>query len=215
MDHYRPEVFEHCKRLLLHLLITLSCNNNFQAIASVLLQTREITGTRTLTCKPQDSPPSGTNADLYQGSLVVTLALFFHHWGKWTWGENDRHCFGWICSLSEEKIFGHCAKSSIEHRGHQRSWLKHSIVLFLNSCPNWSHLLILAQAGLAPLPSLPMPIIVFINVKTLRNDQSFHFKVDKNYIVWSLWYKKQDNSPFPHSDSFRISLHSSIYASII
>ncbi|XP_062275707.1 protein furry homolog isoform X1 [Scomber scombrus] len=52
MDHYRPEVFEHSKRLLLHLLITLSCNNNFQAIASVLLQTREMNGTKTLTCKP-------------------------------------------------------------------------------------------------------------------------------------------------------------------
>lgn len=52
MDHYRPEVFEHSKRLLLHLLITLSCNNNFQAIASVLLQTREVNGTKTLTCKP-------------------------------------------------------------------------------------------------------------------------------------------------------------------
>ncbi|XP_035478358.2 protein furry homolog isoform X3 [Scophthalmus maximus] len=52
MDHYRPEVFEHSKRLLLHLLITLSCNNNFQAIASVLLQTCEVNGTKTLTCKP-------------------------------------------------------------------------------------------------------------------------------------------------------------------
>lgn len=30
MDHYRPEVYEHSKRLLLHLLIALSCNNNFQ-----------------------------------------------------------------------------------------------------------------------------------------------------------------------------------------
>lgn len=62
MDHYRPEVFEHCKRLLLHLLITLSCNNNFQAVASVLLQTREINGTKTLTCKPDLQPeylPSG------------------------------------------------------------------------------------------------------------------------------------------------------------
>ncbi|TKS80780.1 Protein furry -like protein [Collichthys lucidus] len=62
MDHYRPEVFEHSKRLLLHLLITLSCNNNFQAIASVLLQTREINGTKTLTCKPSLQPeysPSG------------------------------------------------------------------------------------------------------------------------------------------------------------
>ncbi|XP_033969105.1 protein furry homolog [Trematomus bernacchii] len=56
MDHYRPEVFEHSKRLLLHLLITLSCNSNFQAIASVLLQTREINGTKTLTCKPSLQP---------------------------------------------------------------------------------------------------------------------------------------------------------------
>lgn len=30
MDHYRAEVYEHSKRLLLHLLIALSCNNNFQ-----------------------------------------------------------------------------------------------------------------------------------------------------------------------------------------
>ncbi|XP_075892588.1 protein furry homolog isoform X2 [Nelusetta ayraudi] len=62
MDHYRPEVFEHSKRLLLHLLITLSCNSNFQAIASVLLQTRELNGTKTLTCKPSPQPenlPSG------------------------------------------------------------------------------------------------------------------------------------------------------------
>ncbi|XP_034459835.1 protein furry homolog isoform X2 [Hippoglossus hippoglossus] len=64
MDHYRPEVFEHSKRLLLHLLITLSCKNNFQAIASVLLQTREINGTKTLTCKPSLQPensPSGVD----------------------------------------------------------------------------------------------------------------------------------------------------------
>ncbi|XP_061575672.1 protein furry homolog isoform X2 [Cololabis saira] len=62
MDHYRPEVFEHSKRLLLHLLIALSCNNNFQAVASVLLQTREINVTKTLTCKPGLQPeysPSG------------------------------------------------------------------------------------------------------------------------------------------------------------
>ncbi|KAM3615784.1 uncharacterized protein V6R79_007759 [Siganus canaliculatus] len=62
MDHYRPEVFEHSKRLLLHLLITLSCSNNFQAVASVLLQTREINGTKTLTCTPSlqsDYLPSG------------------------------------------------------------------------------------------------------------------------------------------------------------
>ncbi|XP_038150293.1 protein furry homolog isoform X4 [Cyprinodon tularosa] len=52
LDHYRPEVFEHSKRLLLHLLITLFGNNdNFQAVASVLLQTREVNVIKTLTCK--------------------------------------------------------------------------------------------------------------------------------------------------------------------
>ncbi|XP_054884165.1 protein furry homolog isoform X5 [Poeciliopsis prolifica] len=50
MDHYRPEVFEHSKRLLLHLFITLFCNNNFQTVASVLLQTREVNVFKTLTC---------------------------------------------------------------------------------------------------------------------------------------------------------------------
>ncbi|XP_042316523.1 protein furry homolog isoform X1 [Sceloporus undulatus] len=57
LDHYRPEVFEHSKKLLLHLLIALSCNSNFQAIASVLLQTREMNEIKTLTvqsaCLPE------------------------------------------------------------------------------------------------------------------------------------------------------------------
>uniref|UniRef100_A0A4W5PN63 FRY microtubule binding protein n=1 Tax=Hucho hucho TaxID=62062 RepID=A0A4W5PN63_9TELE len=56
MDHYRPEVFEHSKRLLLHLLITLSCNRNFQTIASVLLQTREVNSSKTLTSKSSYQP---------------------------------------------------------------------------------------------------------------------------------------------------------------
>ncbi|XP_024297758.2 protein furry homolog isoform X3 [Oncorhynchus tshawytscha] len=56
MDHYRPEVFEHSKRLLLHLLITLSCNRNFQNIASVLLQTREVNSSKTLTSKSSYQP---------------------------------------------------------------------------------------------------------------------------------------------------------------
>ncbi|XP_058267882.1 protein furry homolog isoform X8 [Hemibagrus wyckioides] len=56
LDHYRPEVFEHSKRLLLHLLIALSCNNNFQVIASVLLVTREISDNKTLTIKSSFQP---------------------------------------------------------------------------------------------------------------------------------------------------------------
>uniref|UniRef100_A0A673C866 Furry homolog a (Drosophila) n=1 Tax=Sphaeramia orbicularis TaxID=375764 RepID=A0A673C866_9TELE len=64
MDHYRPEVFEHSNRLLLHLLITLCCNNNFQSIASVLLQTRELNGTKTLTCKPSLQPDNLSSGGL-------------------------------------------------------------------------------------------------------------------------------------------------------
>ncbi|XP_054649136.1 protein furry homolog isoform X4 [Dunckerocampus dactyliophorus] len=64
MDHYRPEVFEHSKRLLLHLLISLSCHNNFQAVASVLLQTRELHGAKTLTCKAGLQPESLTSGGL-------------------------------------------------------------------------------------------------------------------------------------------------------
>ena len=76
MDHYRPEVFEHSKRLLLHLLITLSCKNNFQAIASVLLQTREINGTKTLSCKPSLQPecsPSGKENYIYSLNHLFRL----------------------------------------------------------------------------------------------------------------------------------------------
>ncbi|XP_058886454.1 protein furry homolog isoform X3 [Acipenser ruthenus] len=56
LDHYRPEVFEHSKRLLLHLLIALCCNNNFQVIASVLLLTREMSESKTLTVKSSYQP---------------------------------------------------------------------------------------------------------------------------------------------------------------
>ncbi|XP_057206794.1 protein furry homolog isoform X3 [Triplophysa rosa] len=56
MDHCRAEVFEHCKKLLLHLLITLSCNNNFSLIASVLLNTRDANSNKSLTFKPSYQP---------------------------------------------------------------------------------------------------------------------------------------------------------------
>ncbi|XP_048454072.1 protein furry homolog [Rhincodon typus] len=56
LDHYRPEVFEHSKRLLLHLLIALSCNDNFQAVATVLLLNREVSESKTLTVKPAYPP---------------------------------------------------------------------------------------------------------------------------------------------------------------
>ncbi|XP_075418885.1 protein furry homolog isoform X3 [Tenrec ecaudatus] len=56
LDHYRPEVFEHSKKLLLHLLIALSYNSNFHTVASVLLQAREMSEARTLTIQPAYQP---------------------------------------------------------------------------------------------------------------------------------------------------------------
>ncbi|XP_036421109.1 protein furry homolog isoform X3 [Colossoma macropomum] len=56
MDHCRPEVFEHCKRLLLHLLLSLSCSRSFPLLASVLLQSHDATSTKSLTIRPSYQP---------------------------------------------------------------------------------------------------------------------------------------------------------------
>jgi hypothetical protein len=50
-DHCHPEVYEHCKRLLLHLLIVMGPNSNIQTVASVLLRNKEFNEARVLTVK--------------------------------------------------------------------------------------------------------------------------------------------------------------------
>lgn len=60
--------------------------------------------------------------------------------------------FGGMCFLSQQSMFGHRAKNNTEHKGHQKSWLKHSILLFLTSYFNWSHLLPLTCAVLITVP---------------------------------------------------------------
>ncbi|NXE44842.1 FRYL protein, partial [Casuarius casuarius] len=50
-DHCHPEVYEHCKRLLLHLLIVMGSSSNVQSVASVLLRNREFNESRVLTVK--------------------------------------------------------------------------------------------------------------------------------------------------------------------
>ncbi|XP_060753685.1 protein furry homolog isoform X3 [Neoarius graeffei] len=45
MDHCRPEVFEHCKHLLLHLLLMLSCSRSFPLVSSMLMHSKSL-GTR-------------------------------------------------------------------------------------------------------------------------------------------------------------------------
>ncbi|XP_031430230.1 protein furry homolog-like [Clupea harengus] len=51
-DHQHPEVYEHCKRLLLHLLVVQGTNSSVQSLASVLLRNREINDPKVLTIKP-------------------------------------------------------------------------------------------------------------------------------------------------------------------
>ncbi|XP_052636064.1 protein furry homolog-like isoform X4 [Harpia harpyja] len=50
-DHCHPEVYEHCKQLLLHLLIVMGSGSNVQSVASVLLRNREFNESRVLTVK--------------------------------------------------------------------------------------------------------------------------------------------------------------------
>ncbi|XP_041113694.1 protein furry homolog-like isoform X7 [Polyodon spathula] len=50
-DHQHPEVYKHCKRLLMHLLIVQGGNSNVQSLASVLLRNREFNEPRVLTVK--------------------------------------------------------------------------------------------------------------------------------------------------------------------
>uniref|UniRef100_A0A671YAB3 Furry homolog, like n=1 Tax=Sparus aurata TaxID=8175 RepID=A0A671YAB3_SPAAU len=51
-DHQHPEVYEHCKRLLLHLLVVQGANSNVQSVAMVLLRNRDYNEPRVLTVKP-------------------------------------------------------------------------------------------------------------------------------------------------------------------
>ncbi|KTG43896.1 hypothetical protein cypCar_00020228 [Cyprinus carpio] len=51
-DHQHPEVYEHCKHLLLHLLVVQGTNSSVQSLASVLLRNRELNEPRVLTVKP-------------------------------------------------------------------------------------------------------------------------------------------------------------------
>ncbi|XP_054994083.1 protein furry homolog-like isoform X3 [Sorex araneus] len=50
-DHCHPEVYEHCKRLLLHLLIVMGPSSNIRTVASVLLRNKEFSEPRALTVK--------------------------------------------------------------------------------------------------------------------------------------------------------------------
>uniref|UniRef100_A0A670IY08 FRY like transcription coactivator n=1 Tax=Podarcis muralis TaxID=64176 RepID=A0A670IY08_PODMU len=91
LDHHHPEVYEHCKRLLLHLLIAMGSNSNVQSVASVLLRNREFNEPRVLTVKqtahldyiftgvndfiPDHQPSPMTDSGLSSSSTSSSISL--------------------------------------------------------------------------------------------------------------------------------------------
>ncbi|XP_054846339.1 protein furry homolog-like isoform X4 [Eublepharis macularius] len=90
-DHHHPEVYEHCKRLLLHLLIVMGSDSNVQSVASVLLRNREFNEPRVLTVKqaahldyiftgvndfiPDHQPSPMTDSGLSSSSTSSSISL--------------------------------------------------------------------------------------------------------------------------------------------
>nr|XP_033801710.1 protein furry homolog-like isoform X6 [Geotrypetes seraphini] len=79
-DHYHPEVYEHCKRLLLHLLIVTVSSSNVQSVASILLRNRDCNEPRVLTVKQTaylEYPFTGINEFVpdYQPSPMTDSGL--------------------------------------------------------------------------------------------------------------------------------------------
>lgn len=70
-DHQHPEVYEHCKRLLLHLLIVQGANSNVQSVAMVLLRNRDFNEPRVLTVKPVAPDLNLTGQSRKNGSNVT------------------------------------------------------------------------------------------------------------------------------------------------
>lgn len=66
-DHQHPEVYEHCKRLLLHLLIVQGANGSVQSVAMVLLRNRDYNEPRVLTVKPV-APEFNLTGQFYSGA---------------------------------------------------------------------------------------------------------------------------------------------------
>ncbi|XP_053314411.1 protein furry homolog-like [Spea bombifrons] len=91
LDHYHAEVYEHCKRLLLHLLIVTGSNSSVQTVASVLLRNRECNEPRVLTVKhnshldfsftgindfmPEYQPSPMTDSGLSSSSTSSSISL--------------------------------------------------------------------------------------------------------------------------------------------
>ncbi|ETE70255.1 Protein furry-like-like protein, partial [Ophiophagus hannah] len=91
LDHHNPEVYEHCKRLLLHLLIVMGSNSSVQAVASILLRNKEFNEPRVLTIKqiahldciftgvndfiPDHQPSPMTDSGLSSSSTSSSISL--------------------------------------------------------------------------------------------------------------------------------------------
>ncbi|KAL7981768.1 hypothetical protein Chor_000825 [Crotalus horridus] len=91
LDHHHPEVYEHCKRLLLHLLIVMGSHSSVQSVASILLRNKEFNEPRVLTIKqiahldciftgvndfiPDHQPSPMTDSGLSSSSTSSSISL--------------------------------------------------------------------------------------------------------------------------------------------
>ncbi|XP_013925674.1 PREDICTED: protein furry homolog-like [Thamnophis sirtalis] len=91
LDHHHPEVYEHCKRLMLHLLIVMGSNSSVQDVASILLRNKEFNEPRVLTIKqiahldciftgvndfiPDHQPSPMTDSGLSSSSTSSSISL--------------------------------------------------------------------------------------------------------------------------------------------
>ncbi|KAJ8377114.1 hypothetical protein SKAU_G00076940 [Synaphobranchus kaupii] len=89
-DHQHPEVYEHSKRLLLHLLVVQGTNSSVQSLASILLRNREFNDPKVLTVKqppreynltgaydfvPEYQPSPMTDSGLSSSSTSSSISL--------------------------------------------------------------------------------------------------------------------------------------------
>ncbi|XP_076833459.1 protein furry homolog isoform X6 [Brachyhypopomus gauderio] len=105
MDHCRPEVFEHCKRLLVHLLLALCCGRSLPLGATDLLRGREAddTSAKSLSVRPG-----------YPGELFYTGGVDFLRDGQVSPVPDS----GLSSSSASSSLSLGGGSSSLQHLGH-------------------------------------------------------------------------------------------------
>uniref|UniRef100_A0A8C4N6G3 Protein furry n=1 Tax=Eptatretus burgeri TaxID=7764 RepID=A0A8C4N6G3_EPTBU len=136
LDHYRPEVYTHCRRLLLHLLLVLACPQSRVPISVALIRQRHVSEGRALR-----GPPSPATRD--------PLTASSHRFSD-SQGSDSRLSIGSSCSTGAVPIAGPAAgsggpslpalsSSMAPNDGEERSKEFIDFLISRKSGPLWSH----------------------------------------------------------------------------